>query len=162
MRNAFAFRLKTVRDRPYMSMGAMRNPWANYRMGPSPILCVPPNNLQTGRGLGESKSPLSNLSQLVGDQRKCQQNTFFRTHWLAVKCMPRTIVLLSPKPQISERRSMRSSNGLVTIVGGFVRGCTCNMFRGPLFLDTLCIFMIVWLIQWLLYGCWGRGARLTI
>ena len=59
---------ETVTNRPYMSMGANRNQWAGYRMGPSPT----PHAALTPK-LGEGrKVSLSNCSQTVGDGRKCQ------------------------------------------------------------------------------------------
>ena len=49
---------KTVRVRPYMSMGANRNPWACYRIGPSPTADVPPKSTLTYSNRVVERSPI--------------------------------------------------------------------------------------------------------
>ena len=55
---------KTVWDRPYVSTGANRNPWAGYWID---LSLTPHVSLNPGWKLS-----LSNCSQMVGDVRKCQ------------------------------------------------------------------------------------------
>ena len=50
------------------------------------------------------KVPLWNCSQPIGDWRKCQQSTFYKT-FSGSEFMSCTIVQLSPKPRMSDRRS---------------------------------------------------------
>ena len=82
-----AIKLKTVRDRPLVSMGAISNPRAGHRMGLS-------------RGW---KVPLSYFTQMVKDQPKCQQNRL-----AGCEAIPWIIVQLSfakPIPRMSVGRS---------------------------------------------------------
>ena len=79
--------------------GAHRNPLTSYRMGLSPSH-VPLNAPNVGR-----KSPLFRVSaEQLETKQNCQHSTLENT-LDGCKVMPRTTGQVSPKPQMSERRS---------------------------------------------------------
>ena len=91
----FAFK-KTLSDRP-CQWGALMNPWAGCGMS---LSTTPTSSITHGRKPGERKAPRSNFSQTAGDRRICQQSTFEST-LAGCEVMPKIIVQLSTKPQMS-------------------------------------------------------------